>query len=79
MKRMKTGKSTGKDGIATEVWKNSKVTKDMLFMFLHLIWKKESIPPKLVVCVFIMIFKQKGSPEDCSNYRAIGLLNHAVA
>ena len=75
--RMKPVKATGKDGIAAEVWKNSKVAKDMFFSFLELIWKKESIPPDLVVCIFIMIYKQKGSPEDCSNYRAIGLLNHA--
>ena len=77
VKRMKNGKATGKDGIAAEVWKHSKVAKDMLYMFLQLIWKKESIPPELVVCIFILIYKQKGSPEECSNYRAIGLLNHA--
>ena len=77
VKRMKPVKATGKDGIAVEVWKHSKVTKDMLFTFLEPIWKNESIPPDLVVCIFIMIYKQKGSPEDCSNYRAIGLLNHA--
>ena len=30
----------------------------------------------LVLCAFVMIYK-KGSSEDCANYRAIGLLNHA--
>ena len=64
VKRMKNGKATGKDGIAAEVWKHSNVAKDMLYMFLQLIWKKESIPLELVVCIFIMIYKQKGSPEE---------------
>ena len=47
VKRMKNGKATGKDGIAAEVWKHSKVAKEMLYMFLQLIWKKVPIPPEL--------------------------------
>ena len=38
---------------------------------------KEQVPEILAVCVFIMIYKQKGSPDDYSKYRAIGLLNHS--
>ena len=65
VKRMKNGKATGKDGIAAEVCKHSKVAKEMLYMFCSSFGKqKESIPPELAVCIFIMIFKQKGSPEE---------------
>ena len=35
------------------------------------------MPANLAVGVFVMIFKGKGSSDDCSNYRCIGLLNHA--
>ena len=31
----------------------------------------------LVLCMFVMVYKKKGSSEDCSKYRALGLLNHA--
>ena len=49
----------------------------VLFEFLQQVWRKETVPENLVVCIFVMIFKNKGSPNDCSKYRAIGLLNHA--
>ena len=49
----------------------------MLYKFLEKIWSKEKVPPNLVVCVFVMIYKNKGSPDDFTKYRAIGLLNHA--
>ena len=39
-------------------------------------WDKEVVPPILAVGIFVMIHK-KGSPDDCANYRCIGLLNHA--
>ena len=77
VKAMKSNKATGQDGIPAEVWKHSKVVKDELFTFLQQVWCKETVPDNLVVCIFVMIFKNKGSPNDCSKYRAIGLLNHA--
>ena len=75
--RMKNNKATGADGIPAEVWKHSAVANEMLLLFLQLIWRKEYIPPELIVCVFVLIYKKKGLPDDCSMYRAIGLLNHA--
>ena len=74
---MKNGKAAGIDTIPAEVWKNSKEAKDRLYEFLRKIWKKEQVPPELAVAVFVMIFKNKGSPDDCTKYRCIGLLNHA--
>ena len=49
----------------------------MLFNFLKKVWDKESVPPNLALCIFVMMYKNKGSPDDCSKYRALGLLNHA--
>ena len=77
VQHMKNGKAPGIDGIPAEVWKNSKVANEVLFQFLQKIWSKEKVPLNLVVCVFIMIYKNKGSADDFTKYRAIGLLNHA--
>ena len=74
---MKNNKAPGADTIPSEVWKNSEAAKEELFQFLSAVWNKERVPPNLAVCVFIMIYKRKDSPNDCTKYRAIGLLNHA--
>ena len=37
---------------------------------------KEEVPMNLTVCIFVMIYKNKGSTHACSKYRVIGLLNH---
>lgn len=77
LKSLKNGKAPGADSIPAEVWKNSKVASDALFEFLREVWNKEEVPDNLIVCVFVMIYKNKGLQSDCSKYRAIGLLNHA--
>ena len=41
------------------------------------VWDQECVPKSLVLCVFVMIYKNKGSRDDPGNYRAIGLLNHS--
>ena len=74
---MKKSKAPGPDGIPAEVWQNSSVAKEVLFGFLQKVWNKETVPPNLALCIFVMMYKNKGSPDDCSKYRALGLLNHA--
>ena len=73
---MKNQKAAGPDGIPAEVWKNSVLAQSELYFFLRQVWTHECIPKSLVLCMFVMIHK-KGSVDDCANYRAIGLLNHA--
>ena len=75
--RMKNGKATGPDSIPAEVFKNSTLAKHELFFFLRQVWRHECVPKNLVLCMFVMIHKRKGSSDDPSCYRAIGLLNHA--
>ena len=77
VKSMKSSKASGADAIPSEVWKNSIAARDKLFEFLSEVWSKERVPMNLAVCVFIMIYKRKGSHNDCTKYRVIGLLNHA--
>ena len=77
VRQMKKGKATGMDDIPAEVWQSSSVAQDALFEFITKVWSKEQVPANLAVCIFVMIFKRKGSHNDCSKYRAIGLLNHA--
>ena len=74
--RMKSNKSPGPDGIPAEVWQHSALSHSELYFFLREVWQKECVPRSLVLCMFVMMHK-KGSREDCKNYRAIGLLNHA--
>ena len=45
--------------------------------FLKFVWDHECVPKTLVLCMFVMVYKKKGSSDDCSKYRALGLLNHA--
>ena len=74
---MKNCKAPGADMIPAEVWKNSAIAKEALFEFLSAVWNKEVVPQNLAVCVFVLIYKQKGSHNDLTKYRTIGLLNHA--
>ena len=77
VQRMKLNKSPGPDGIPAEVWKKSVKASEYLFTFLSKVWELEYVPKNLVLCVFVLIYKNKGSSDDCKKYRAIGLLNHS--
>ena len=77
VRRMKLHKATGPDGAPAEVWQNSALSKQELFFFLQNVWARECVPKTLVLCMFVMLYKKKGSSDNCSKYRAIGLLNHA--
>ena len=77
VKRLKSNKATGPDGIPAEAIKYCPAIQDELFQFLNFIWTHESVPVNLAQAEFKMLFKGKGSPDDPSKYRCIGLLNHA--
>ena len=75
--KLKIGKAAGPDGIPAEAYKFCPAVKDELFKLLNFIWRHEVIPDKLTSAKFTMLFKHKGSYNDPSKYRCIGLLSHA--
>ena len=77
VKRLKTNKAVGPDGIPAEVYKFCPAIKREMFKLTQFIWDNECLPPNLGVAEFKMLFKNKGSANDPKKYRCIGLLNHA--
>ena len=77
LSRLKKQKAPGPDGIPAEIWKGSTVASSHLFRFIRKIWDLEHVPQSFVLCIFVLIYKNKGSSDDCKKYRAIGLLNHS--
>ena len=77
VKRLKSNKATGPDGIPAEAIKFCPEIQEELFHLLNFIWTHECLPANLARAEFKMLFKGKGSPDDPSKYRCIGLLNHA--
>jgi exonuclease III len=70
-------KATGPDLVPIEAYRASGEAKGDLFALVRRIWKEEDVPEDLVLCELITIFKNKGSSDDYTKYRCIGLLNHA--
>ena len=77
IKTLKNHKAVGDDGIPVEVYKSSTASARLLHSLLERVWQEESVPEKLGVAVFKMIYKRKGSSNDPRKYRCIGLLNAA--
>ena len=73
---MKRNKAVGPDNIPIEVFKTSEPTQEMLLQLLSEMWEDEVVPEEFARAVFIMLYKNKGSKNDPSKYRCIGLLNH---
>ena len=75
--KLSSGKACGPDGIPGEVYKYVPTCKKVLARLLQNIWAEEAVPADFAKAVFVMLYKNKGSPEDPSKYRCIGLLGHA--
>ena len=71
-----TNKASGGDGIPVELFQILKGdAKKVLHPICQQIWKTQQWPQDWKRSVFIPIPK-KGNPQECSNYRTIGLLSH---
>ena len=77
LKKMKNGKATGIDDIPAEIYKVCPVCKQALIMLLQKIWKDEVVPKAFAQAKFVMLFKNKGSSDDPTRYRCLGMLNHS--
>ena len=74
---MENNKACGPDGIPVELYKHSKPCCGMLRHLLQKIWLREDVPDDFAKATFVMLFKNKGSSNDPTKYRCIGLLSHA--
>ena len=79
MARMPNRKAVGPDGIPAEAFKYCDQVRDKLFEIIEHIWNNEKLPDEFACANFVMLFKHKGSSDDPSKYRCIGLLNHPSA
>jgi exonuclease III len=70
-------KAVGPDGVPTELYRGSPVSKDRLFKLVRRICEEEDAPAAMIEGLFVTIFKNKGSQDDMTKYRCICLLNHA--
>ena len=71
---MQSGKAPSHDGAYVDIYKSRPTCRSELFSLIRQIWKEESVPKDMVRGTFVMVFKQKGSANDYSKYRMIGLL-----
>ena len=76
VKLLKSGKATGPDLVPVEQYKASEDATAELFHLLLNIWDSETMPNDFVFADMLLYYKKK-SKNDHSNYRALGLLNHA--
>ena len=71
-------KASGGDGIPVELFQ---ILRDDAVKVLHSIrqqiWKSQQCPQNWKRSVFIPIPK-KGNAKECSNYRTIALISHAI-
>ena len=75
--KMSNNKACGQDGIPSEIYKRSDKCRDLLRLLLQKIWREEDVPVDFARATFVMLYKNKGSSNDPTKYRCIGLLTHA--
>ena len=77
LKALAKAKATGPDKIPVEAYRASEEARGDLFKLIRQIWREEDVPKDMVLAELITIFKNKGSSDDMTKYRCIGLLTHA--
>ncbi|VDP36266.1 unnamed protein product [Heligmosomoides polygyrus] len=76
---MKPCKATRPVDLAADVWKSKLwYPAEWLAGFFNLVVKEKKVPECWRQSTTIPIWKKKGSPADCSNYRPIRLLSHSM-
>ena len=79
IKQMKSGKATGPDDIASELWKAKSWDPTLwLSEFFNRVIQERRTPSDWQESTTVPIWKKKGSPAECSNYRPIRLLSHTM-
>ena len=77
--RLKEERATGDDEVPVELYEAVQEARLDLYAIVRRLILGEDIPDRLVVVLFIMIYKgaKKGSMDAFGSYRPIGLLMHA--
>ncbi|VDO94808.1 unnamed protein product, partial [Heligmosomoides polygyrus] len=79
LKKMRPGKATGPDDVAADLWKSKYwYPAEWLAKFFNQVVAEKKVPECWRQSTTIPIWKKKGSPADCSNYRPIRLLSHSM-
>ncbi|VDP17538.1 unnamed protein product [Heligmosomoides polygyrus] len=79
LKKMKPVKAKGPDDLAAALWKlKSWYPTKWLATFFNQMIAKKKVPNIQQRSTTIPIWKKKGSPADCTNYRPIRLLSHSM-
>ncbi|KAK3569500.1 hypothetical protein QTP86_031667 [Hemibagrus guttatus] len=79
LKKMKRGKAVGPDDITVEVWKYlGKAAVEFLTSLFNRVLESEKMPEEWRRSVLVLIFKNKGDVQSCSNYRGIKLMSHPM-
>ena len=64
LRRLSDGKAVGPNGVPIEAYKYCPLLRDELFKLIEQIWTDEVVPANLAMAKFIMLFKQKDSPNN---------------
>ena len=76
IKRLKTGKAPGMDGITAEMLKyGGEAVIDWMHLICNLAWKQGVVPGDWVKAIIVPLYKGKGSKDECGSYRGISLLS----
>ncbi|KAK3538108.1 hypothetical protein QTP70_029820, partial [Hemibagrus guttatus] len=79
LKRMKSGKAVGPDDIPVEVWKClGEAAVEFLTSLFNRVLESEKMPEEWRRSGLVLIFKNKGDVQSCSNYRGIKLMSHTI-
>ena len=74
---MKINKASGIDELPIEVWKMlGDVEINMLVKIFNAVLRVGKMPEHWRHSILIPIYKEKGSSQECKNYRGIKLLQH---
>ena len=79
LKKMKTSKALGPDGIPIEVWRClGSVATSWLTNLFNKILQTNKMPDEWRKSILVPIYKNKGDIQNCSNYRGIKLMSHTM-
>ncbi|XGW01098.1 hypothetical protein V3C99_013785 [Haemonchus contortus] len=79
LKKMKSGKATGPDDLAADLWKSKGWNPtEWLTEFFNQVVAEKKVPERWQQSTTIPIWKKKGSPGDCTCFRPIRLLSHSM-